>query len=141
MDLLFENIIKFMEIRYPNLNYYSTLVSKTLTQRIDANTKFELLQKNFPFVTGDDKEVYDKYQTNQPFDTKESLLVDLLSWHVEEKKIQQYNQEIIINLADKKHILDRLELFNEVGFQTEILGQENSMLKEIESFLKNPLRG
>ena len=60
---------------------------------------------------------------------------------MEEKKIQQYNQEIIINLADKKHILDRLELFNEVGFQTEILGQENSMLKEIESFLKNPLRG
>ena len=72
MDLLFENIIKFMEIRYPNLNYYSTLVSKTLTQRIDANTKFETAQKNFPFVTGDDKEVYDKYQTNQPFDTKES---------------------------------------------------------------------
>ena len=59
------------------------------------------MEKNFPFVTGDDKEVYDKYQTNQPFDTKESLLVDLLSWHVEEKKIQQYNQEIIINLADK----------------------------------------
>ena len=61
-------------------------------------------QKNFPFVTGDDKEVYDKYQTNQPFDKKKKRisLVDLLSWHVEEKKIQQYNQEIIINLADKK---------------------------------------
>ena len=40
------------------------------------------------------------------------------------KKIQQYNQEIIIQEGDKKHILDRLELFNEVGFQTEILGQE-----------------
>ena len=141
MDLLFENIIKFMEIRYPNLNYYSTLVSKTLTQRIDANTKFELLQKNFPFVTGDDKQVYHKYQTNQPFNTEDSLLADLLSWHVGEKKIQQWDQEIIVNLTDKKHILDRLEQFNEVGFQTEILGQENSKLKEIELFLKNHLTG
>ena len=58
-----------------------------------------------------------------------------------EKKIQQWDQEIIVNLTDKKHILDRLEQFNEVGFQTEILGQENSKLKEIELFLKNPLTG
>ncbi len=143
MDLLFEKIIKFMEIRCPNLDYYSTLVSKKLKQRIDINNKFELLQRNFPFVTGDDKQVYEKYRTNQPFDREESLLADLLSWHVGEKNIQHWNQnkKIIVNLTEEKRLLDRLKQFNEVGFQTEILGQENSNLKEIESFLNNPLTG